>query len=232
MTFKHGAIPTVYKGIQFRSRTEARWAAFFDRVGWVWEYEPYDLSGWIPDFAIRLRSGERLVEVKASGSFDELAKFAGTKQLAHAPEGTLLLGSAPMVADVSWPGGPRIDGLAIGLVIGRIDLFVDHRVVSKEEMDLHAAVNHLAIARDMPWPEQLSWQAALLDAVKIPYTKNLVYAENRETPFLCGCGSTMCLEPGDCVCGVYTSSREPDTRDFIQRAWAAAQNATQWKRRT
>lgn len=46
------AIPTMYAGVQFRSRLEARWAAFFDLVGWKWEYEPFDLEGYIPDFRL------------------------------------------------------------------------------------------------------------------------------------------------------------------------------------
>lgn len=56
------AIETVYKGIRFRSRLEAKWACFFDLCGWAWSYEPMDLNGWIPDFAL----GEHpvLVEVK------------------------------------------------------------------------------------------------------------------------------------------------------------------------
>ena len=47
----HG-IPSKYKGVWFRSRLEARWAAFFDRARWPWTYEPLELPGWIPDFAI------------------------------------------------------------------------------------------------------------------------------------------------------------------------------------
>lgn len=46
-------IPTVYAGIRFRSRLEARWAAFFTEIGWTWEYEPFDLEGYIPDFLIQ-----------------------------------------------------------------------------------------------------------------------------------------------------------------------------------
>ena len=46
------AIPTVYAGVRMRSRLEATWAAFFDLIGWRWSYEPIDLDGWIPDFAI------------------------------------------------------------------------------------------------------------------------------------------------------------------------------------
>lgn len=51
----------MYDGVQFRSRLEARWAAFFDLLTWDWLYEPVDLNGWIPDFSI---FGHVLVEVK------------------------------------------------------------------------------------------------------------------------------------------------------------------------
>lgn len=47
-------IQTVYKGYRFRSRLEARWAVFFDAMGWVWEYESdgYVVFGerYLPDF--------------------------------------------------------------------------------------------------------------------------------------------------------------------------------------
>lgn len=33
------AIPTVYNGVEFRSRLEARWAVFFDNLGVQWDYE-------------------------------------------------------------------------------------------------------------------------------------------------------------------------------------------------
>jgi hypothetical protein len=59
----HAAIPTRYAGVQFRSRLEARWAAFFDLVGWCWEYEPIELDGYIPDFILKF-SIPLLVEVK------------------------------------------------------------------------------------------------------------------------------------------------------------------------
>jgi len=48
------AIETQYKGYRFRSRLEARWAVFFDKLGVGWEYEKqgYALpSGpYLPDF--------------------------------------------------------------------------------------------------------------------------------------------------------------------------------------
>lgn len=57
------AIETRYSSVQFRSRLEAKWAAFFDLLNWPWEYEPFDLDGYIPDFVLRFRR-PLLVEVK------------------------------------------------------------------------------------------------------------------------------------------------------------------------
>jgi hypothetical protein len=57
------SIPTLYEGVQYRSRLEAKWAAFFDLLGWTHQYEPFDLDGWIPDFLLPGRCPV-LVEVK------------------------------------------------------------------------------------------------------------------------------------------------------------------------
>lgn len=59
------AIPTEYNGVMFRSRLEATWAAFFDILKWDWEYEPFDLEGWSPDFLLKGAGGARIFcEVK------------------------------------------------------------------------------------------------------------------------------------------------------------------------
>ena len=68
------AIETEYKGCLFRSRLEAKWAAFFDFVGIGWEYEPFDVDGWMPDFLIKwpaVRRGMILAEVKPITEFNE-----------------------------------------------------------------------------------------------------------------------------------------------------------------
>lgn len=49
------AIETKYKGYRFRSRLEARWAVFFDAIGFDWQYEVegYHLPNgkmYLPDF--------------------------------------------------------------------------------------------------------------------------------------------------------------------------------------
>jgi hypothetical protein len=57
-----------------RSRTEARWAAFFDALKWPWAYEPTDLDGYIPDFVLNFDTGPLLVEVKSTEEDIEIAK--------------------------------------------------------------------------------------------------------------------------------------------------------------
>lgn len=66
-------IPTTYKGVRFRSRLEARWAAFFDSVAWQWSYEPFDLNGYIPDFVLAMNP-PLLVEVKPETEYSGLEK--------------------------------------------------------------------------------------------------------------------------------------------------------------
>jgi hypothetical protein len=58
------ARPTTYNSVRFRSRLEAKWAAFFDLAGWAWEYEPVDTDGWVPDFLLRGIDTNTYVEVK------------------------------------------------------------------------------------------------------------------------------------------------------------------------
>jgi hypothetical protein len=88
-------IPTTYRETNFRSRLEARWAAFFDLVGWHWIYEPFDANGWIPDFLI---AGDApfLVEVgPCATDADYRAKAA--KPSAYADKPTLVVGVSPLV---------------------------------------------------------------------------------------------------------------------------------------
>lgn len=63
------AIETSYKGYRFRSRTEARWAIFFDSAGISYQYEPegFDLGEhgcYLPDFYIP--SANAWVEIKGA----------------------------------------------------------------------------------------------------------------------------------------------------------------------
>ena len=67
--------PTTYAGIAMRSRTEAKYAQFLDRMGYQWEYEPRCYAGpqgqYLPDFhkIHRLPDGDLcdvFTEVKAA----------------------------------------------------------------------------------------------------------------------------------------------------------------------
>jgi hypothetical protein len=68
---KIGAIPTLYRGIQMRSRLEAKYAILFDLLGLKWAYEAIDLNGAIPDFIVEVElfsrpqvSGPTLIEIR------------------------------------------------------------------------------------------------------------------------------------------------------------------------
>jgi hypothetical protein len=45
---------TSYRGVEFPSRLDARYAALFDLLRWQWMYEPpFELKGWKPEFLIK-----------------------------------------------------------------------------------------------------------------------------------------------------------------------------------
>jgi hypothetical protein len=114
-------IPTMFRSTRFRSRLEARWAAFFDLVGWSWVYEPFDADGYIPDFLIQ---GEQpfLVEVgpcitdadyitksaKAAIAFPITAATVGAPgdevRLARPEHSVLIVGVSPEYARPGWRG--------------------------------------------------------------------------------------------------------------------------------
>ena len=60
---------TEYGGTTFRSRLEARWAAWFDRRGIAWEYEPARFDGWTPDFRLVMDGAQVYAEVKPVTEF-------------------------------------------------------------------------------------------------------------------------------------------------------------------
>lgn len=97
------AKPTQYAGVVFRSKLEATWARFFDVIGLQWEYEPTQISGWIPDFLI---DGWWLAEVKPLQILWTGDVANPVLQKAIRPFDTVLLGDGP--------------GAALGLVVRRL----------------------------------------------------------------------------------------------------------------
>lgn len=93
------AIPTEYRGRRYRSRLEAKWAAFFDLAEWRHEYEPLDMGDWSPDFSIVAGdTGQHLVEVKPIQSFNSVVadKILFASRLFGFQGRLLLLGLGPI----------------------------------------------------------------------------------------------------------------------------------------
>lgn len=102
MIYTIKAHPTLYKGVLFRSRLEARWAAFFDLNEWQWEYEPIDLKGWVPDFLLVIpcrRDGEHklYIEVKPYSALEEFKDHPVTKIEPYSEPSPAMFGLSPDV---------------------------------------------------------------------------------------------------------------------------------------
>ena len=62
-------VETIYKGVTFRSKLEARWAYHLDQDGIKWEYEPTSFVNWVPDFRLQVRGEVIYAEVKPMEGF-------------------------------------------------------------------------------------------------------------------------------------------------------------------
>jgi hypothetical protein len=80
------AKPTVYSGIQFRSRLEARWARFFDAIEWEWIYEPSvpELEGiqYQPDFLVSKPEYAEPILIEVKPLTDDSMSFEQMRELA------------------------------------------------------------------------------------------------------------------------------------------------------
>lgn len=86
-------IETRAYGCRFRSRLEARWAVFFDKLGLRWEYEPegFDVDGeaYLPDFRVWTPQGEPIwYEVKPA----HITADQKLEKLAQALDGAVRVG--------------------------------------------------------------------------------------------------------------------------------------------
>ena len=103
-------IPTKYAHINFRSRLEAHWAHFFDEIDWPWEYEPFDLRGYIPDFVIKFPHAPLLIEVKPCVVIGELLPAPSEKIEKSGWDKEALIVGATLF------GIKQFDNLAIGML--------------------------------------------------------------------------------------------------------------------
>lgn len=98
---KIAARPTTYKGIRMRSRLEAGYAAWLDKWGFTWEYEPQcfatERGQYLPDFLLhnvpivdgdpRRNTESVYVEVKPFIDVDDLPNLAERMAIIHAATG-------------------------------------------------------------------------------------------------------------------------------------------------
>jgi hypothetical protein len=141
--FSIPAIETVYRGFRFRSRTEARWAVFFESLGIEFQYEPegYRLlngSLYLPDFY--LPHIHTYAEVK--GTVPTLAEMEKVEQLALLTKSLGLILDGP--PDFSAYLGASHDGVAplwcqYSLDIdyyGRVYYANEHRLFSEPDSEV------------------------------------------------------------------------------------------------
>lgn len=122
------AIPTNGpRGIRFRSRLEAQWAYFFDFVGWNWEYEPFDLRGYIPDFILKFAKVEILVEIKGTLDKADLNNYVKKIEDSGWVGDYMICGACIWKGD--WPGESGVLGL-LGYFGGHDDPYQDNLFTS------------------------------------------------------------------------------------------------------
>jgi hypothetical protein len=106
------AIETFYNGYKFRSRTEARWAVFFDHLEIAYEYEfegcdlGPDLGWYLPDFWLPQVS--MWAEVKGTG-FSDLEKKKCLHLTIKTGFGVLMLDGTPTIRNY-WGYEIAFDG--------------------------------------------------------------------------------------------------------------------------
>lgn len=147
-------IPTTYRRTRFRSRLEARWAAFFDLIGWTWTYEPFDADGWIPDFLIE-GPAPFLVEVGPCVIARDYVEKAEDGAAGHRQIPTLIAGTTPLTM---WRYDPWSEPLA-GLFINE---FPDSQPFSDGVafwvVDTQGRL-HIYSDGDFAYPGRIGWEA-------------------------------------------------------------------------
>ncbi len=113
------AIETSYGGCLFRSRTEARWACFFDNLGLTWEHEPqgfrvgHPAELYLPDFylptvGLYVEVKPAMADVADPEGVRRWENFAGTvaTEWDHS-KAAMFCGPPPDPAKVDEKGPPR-----------------------------------------------------------------------------------------------------------------------------
>lgn len=112
-----GSIETHYRGCRFRSRLEARWAVFFDRLGVPWRHEEEGYEGrtarWLPDFYLPTLNLH--AEVKGPHSPEDFRRIVDVMSDPTNPWFDVWPGRG-VWGDYGW-GMPAADGISYGLLV-------------------------------------------------------------------------------------------------------------------
>jgi hypothetical protein len=167
------ARPTVYRGIQMRSRLEAGFAAWLDRREFTWSYEPrcfaIATSQYLPDFVIpkAIATWEYLghdigdvttwrdlyVEVRPRLDLVEARRLT---TIVQASEDAHLLYASP---DLRWVDGAVLDGEEEGAVIfdcrecGKTTIAARSDSWQCRRCGAHDGDHHLRPITDLPWAD-------------------------------------------------------------------------------
>lgn len=200
--YRIAAIPTEYKGRMYRSRLEAKWAAYFGFLGFEVEYEPFDLGTWSPDFLITRGRWSVLVEVKPVTEFCEetAAKMLAAsteKGLQDSVSALLLVGVSP-TRKPDWMGNVYPVSVGWGCAFYYLDVQVQESAPSWEPAHLMWGVT----------PETPGLQA------------DIMLGEIR------GGSATSATILGSDVPDNFIISAYPN---HAMKVWASATNAVQWR---
>lgn len=111
------ARPTIYKGIEMRSRLEAWWARAWDHKGIDWTYEPNafgsEYGQYLPDFRIsdrRPNGTERVCYVELKGVVVDPAPFLRRMQIIWSSQPEAILFLIENHGERVWMGSVKEDG--------------------------------------------------------------------------------------------------------------------------
>lgn len=141
------AIETEYAGCRFRSRTEARWAVFFDVLGLSWEYEPegFDLGSirYLPDFYV---DGVGWLEIKPAKEPTEL-ELKKCSAFATNIETMYMLLGAPQLPKIEYGqinplhfGGMKVVRGSAAIMFGKVETDPPHSVIESRPHCWHQRV--------------------------------------------------------------------------------------------
>ncbi len=181
-------IETKYNGYRFRSRLEARWAVFFDKMGIKYEYEPEgfvltDGTHYLPDFRVTTPQGRTIwYEIKPSedsDGIDKAEKFKNEFSAFQSTQSYILVGDPLEVISHKDKGVCPRCGL-VGWVNYSVIDFGDQIGFGCQPCDLETPGGGDNPIQISPWAESRPHKGLLL-LDQLVYVKHKVAVKNAAT---------------------------------------------------